>query len=224
VAFQPTMLTALLPLLLATTPTPTPPAPTTTTTTAQPATTTTTDPGLPRHFTLGVRTLAIAEMWLFVPDLGHTGGGFGVFGGSTIGDRFEVRLGVDGRSLDEGMGYCLEKCGHPGVLPPDRAVRQLKLVPWMEVRWRFADLGPVGFVVGMNNGVPIGTSLDGNDPIIVGLVNTLIGGVAVDVGSGWSFESSLRLESGMHFVTGSPEPGHTSVAGADAAFVYRFPD
>jgi len=218
-AFQPTMLTALMPLLLAATPTPTPPAPTTTT--AQP--TTTTDPTLPRHFTLGVRTLAIADAWL-VPDLGHTGGGFGVFGGLTAGERVEVRLGVDGRSLDEGIGYCLEQCGHPGVLPPDRAVRQLKLVPWMEVRWRFADLGPVGFVVGINNGMPIGTSLDGSDPIIIGLVNTLIGGVAVDVGSGWSFESSLRLESGFHFVTGSPETGHTSIAAADAAFVYRFPD
>ena len=45
-----------------------------------------------------------------------------------------------------------------------------------------------------------------------------------DVGGGWSFESSVRLESGMHFVTGSPEPGHSSIAAADATLVYRFPD
>ena len=219
-AFQPTMLTALLPLLLATTPTPTPPAPTTTT--APP--TTTANPMPPRHYTFGVRTLAIADSYLFVPDLGHTGGGFSIFGGFLTGERLEMRLGVDGRSLDEGIGYCLEKCGYPDVLPPDRAVRQLKLVPWMEARWRFADLGPVGFVVGVNSGVPIGTSLDGGDPIIIGVVNSLLGGVRVDVGGGWSFESSIRLESGMHFVPGSPEPGLSSIEAVDATFVYRFPD
>ena len=215
------MLTALLPILLATVPTPT-----TTTTPTTPTTTTptTTDPMLPRHFTVGVRTLAIADAFWFMPDLRHTGGSFGVFGGSTIGERVEVRLGVDGRSLDEGLSYCLERCGHPGVQPPDRAVRQLKLVPWGEVRWRFADVGPVGFVIGGASAVPVGTSVDGRDPIIVGIVNTMLGGVRVDVGGGWSVESSVRLESGMHFVTGSPEPGHSSIAAADATLVYRFPD
>ena len=108
------MLTTLLPILLATVPTPT-----TTTTPTTPTTTTptTTDPILPRHVTVGVRTLAIADTSWFIPDLRHTGGGLGVFGGSTIGERVEVRLGVDGRSVDEGLSYCLERCGHPGVQP-----------------------------------------------------------------------------------------------------------
>ena len=61
------MLTTLLPVLLATTPM------TTTTPTTTP-TTTTTDPMLPRHFTVGVRTLAIADTFWFIPDLRHTGG------------------------------------------------------------------------------------------------------------------------------------------------------
>lgn len=61
--------------------------------------------------------VAIADTSWFIPDLRHTGGGLGVFGGSTIGERVEVRLGVDGRSVDEGLSYCLERCGHPGVQP-----------------------------------------------------------------------------------------------------------
>ena len=182
------------------------------------------EPLPPRHVTLGLRSIALADGWDLVPDPSHAGGGFGAFAGLTIFDWMELRGGLDLRRLDEGLGFCLEKCGYPGVDPPVRALRQQQLVPVLDVRLRVLDLGPVGVVVGMSELFPIGTSLDGRDPVTLGVVHGFLGGVTVALRDGWSFDTSARWETGMHFVPDAPVAGHSSTFVVDAAFVYRFPE
>jgi hypothetical protein len=177
-----------------------------------------------QHLTLGVRALAVADAFILIPDLEHTGGGFGAFGGITTFDRVEARLGVEFRQLDEGLGFCLEKCGHAGVVPPARDVRQQKLVPFVEVRLRLFDVGPVALLAGMTSAVPLGTSLDLNDPLVIGLVHGFTAGVRVRLEDAWAFEAAARWETGMHLVRGVPVEAHSSILIIDASLIYRFPD
>jgi hypothetical protein len=178
----------------------------------------------PRHLTLGVRALAVVDASGLVPDFEHTGGGFGAFGGITVLERFEARLGVELRRLDEGLAFCLEKCGHPGALPPERDVRQQKLVPFLELRLRLFDVGPVSLLVGMTSALPVGTALHLRDPLVVGLVHGFTAGARMHLLDAWAFEAAARWETGIHLVPGAPELGHSSILILDASFIYRFPD